>query len=71
MQPECFLSFLVKKLNEEAGELIEAVMQYEKAKERVSGNKDMSGWLNQIQLESADVANIAMMIADNVGAYNE
>jgi len=30
----------------------------------------MTSRLNDVRLEAADVANIAMMIADNLGAYD-
>jgi len=59
-QPACTHQFLLRKLREESEELALAVMLY-----KVEGAP-----LNDVRLEAADVANIAMMIADNLGAYD-
>jgi len=52
--------FLLGKLREEVIELQRAVMLHKAA----------GAPLKDIRLEAADVANMAMMIADNLGAYD-
>jgi len=61
-QPDCDVGFLIRKLNEETRELRYAARR---------DNMHMTSRLNDVRLEAADVANIAMMIADNLGAYDE
>jgi len=60
-QPNCTHQFLLGKLREEVLELQLAVMLH----------KAENAPLRDVMLEAADVANIAMMIADNLGAYDE
>jgi len=61
--PNCDVEFLISKLNEETEELRHVVRR---------DNIHMPiRLLDDIRLEAADVANIAMMIADNLGAYGD
>lgn len=62
LSPDCDVEFLIRKLNEETKELRYAVRK---------DNMHMVTRINDVRLEAADVANIAMMIADNMGAYDE
>jgi len=57
----CTHLFLLKKLREEVGELRLAVRLY----------KAKAAPLEDVRLEAADVANIAMMIVDNLGGYDQ
>jgi len=59
--PACTHQFLLSKLREEVEELHWAVMLH------VAEHAPLSNVL----LEAADVANVAMMIADNLGTYDE
>jgi len=59
LQPVCTHQFILNKLREECEELHLAVMLH----------KAEDAPLDDIRLEAADVANIAMMVADNLGAY--
>jgi len=59
--PFCTHQFLLSKLREEVEELHIAVMLH----------RAEHAPLSDVLLEAADVANIAMMIADNLGAYDE
>jgi len=52
--------FLFSKLREEVTELSLAVTLHNEG-----------GAIEHVRLEAADVANMAMMIADNLGAYDE
>jgi len=52
---------LLDKLDEEVAELVEVVNEL-----RLTGGKQ-----NEVRLEAADVANIAMMIADMAGVLND
>jgi len=60
--PDCDVEFLISKLNEETRELRYAARR---------DNIHMMNRLNDVRFEAADVANIAMMIADNLGAYGD
>jgi len=62
LKPNCKVEFLIYKLNEETREL------------RYAARRDslhMTSRLEAVRLEAADVANIAMMIADNLGCYTK
>jgi len=61
LSPACTHQFLLGKLREEVVELQLAAMLH----------KADGADINNVRLEAADVANIAMMLADNLGAYNE
>jgi len=62
LPPDCNVEFLIRKLNEETRELRYAARR---------DNLHMMNRLNDVRFEAADVANIAMMIADNLGAYDD
>jgi NTP pyrophosphatase (non-canonical NTP hydrolase) len=57
---------LMYKLGEEVGELAQEVAEYLKNPTEVSYEN-----IERLRLEAADVANVAMMIADMVGALDE
>lgn len=59
LSPNCTLEFLISKLNEETRELRYAARR---------DNMHMTSRLEDVRLEAADVANIAMMIADHLNA---
>lgn len=56
---------LYKSLQDEAGELLEAIEKLRKIKEDVSITEGLN-CISDVFLESVNVANFAMMIADNV-----
>jgi len=60
LNPNCTVEFLIHKMNEETRELRYAARR---------DNLHMTSRLEDVRLEAADVANIAMMIADNIGCY--
>jgi len=61
LQPCTDVDFLLLKLDEEVAELKEAVDDLREARELKPAKE-------AVRLEAADVSNIAMMIADNLGA---
>jgi len=64
----CPTEFLVEKLREEVGELLDATDSVIQCNRRLSPSASK---LRDLKFEAADVANLAMMIADNLGAYDE
>lgn len=60
---ECSTAYLLDKLRRELEELRDAEQRYQEAK---PGSLDVPDLMKKIQRECADVANYAMMIADNL-----
>jgi len=67
----CSLEFLMDKLDEEYEELNKAVYDLAYDESGKYDKTDKPALLMAIKEEAADVANIAMMIADKLGAYSE
>ena len=69
----CSIDFLIEKLEEEHFELIDAISVCQQTPFWVAGNSvaERKILLDNIKNEAADVGNIAMMIADRMGALSQ
>jgi len=66
IEPHCNKAFLLEKLEEEVNELLQAVDFLSRDIRQGKTNEVISNSRDNVRLEAADVANIAMMIADNL-----